>query len=149
MADLPMNKWVTLRKWEMGKWKGVDTEWDINLIFWMVSVSRCWQILGCGHRSRWQQLHGGKHHCHWGIPQAWDAKSKKPPWMIRNGWVGVSYSVKSDCFCDPWTRACDCGISQARILEYSSLDLLDSGVEPGSSTLQVDSLPSEPPGKPC
>ena len=27
-------------------------------------------------------------------------------------------------------------------------DLPDPGIEPGSSALQVDSLPSEPPGKP-
>ena len=27
-------------------------------------------------------------------------------------------------------------------------DLLDPGIEPGSPALQVDSLPSEPPGKP-
>ena len=28
-------------------------------------------------------------------------------------------------------------------------DLLDPGTEPGSPALQADSLPSEPPGKPC
>ena len=27
-------------------------------------------------------------------------------------------------------------------------DLLNPGIEPGSPTLQIDSLPSEPPGKP-
>ena len=45
---------------------------------------------------------------------------------------------------------------QARILEWywnglpspSPLDLPDSGIEPGSSALQADSLPPEPPGKP-
>ena len=44
------------------------------------------------------------------------------------------------------------GILQARILEWvaipSSRDLLDAGIESGSSTLQADSLPSELPGKP-
>ena len=43
-------------------------------------------------------------------------------------------------------------ILQARILEWvaiSSLeDLPDPGIEPRSSALQVDSLPSEPPKKP-
>ena len=29
-----------------------------------------------------------------------------------------------------------------------SEDLPNPGIEPGSSTLQADSLPSEPPGKP-
>ena len=43
------------------------------------------------------------------------------------------------------------GILQARILELlfpSSGDLPDPGIEPGSPTLQADSLSSEPPGKP-
>ena len=59
-------------------------------------------------------------------------------------------------FCDPT----DCslpgssvhGILQARILEWVAIrfsrDLPDSGIEPGSSALQRDSLLSEPPGKP-
>ena len=45
-----------------------------------------------------------------------------------------------------------CGILQARILEWvpflSSEDLPDPGIELRSPALQVDSLPSEPPGKP-
>ena len=44
------------------------------------------------------------------------------------------------------------GISQARIVERvpfpSPGDLPDPGLEPWSPTLQADSLPSEPPGKP-
>ena len=44
------------------------------------------------------------------------------------------------------------GILQARILESvaisSSRDLPNPGMEPGSPTLQADSLLSEPPGKP-
>ena len=42
------------------------------------------------------------------------------------------------------------GILQARILEWVVLspgDLPDPGIEPGSSTLQGDSLPAEAPGK--
>ena len=44
-------------------------------------------------------------------------------------------------------------ILQARILEwlvifFSQQDLPNPGIEPGSSKLQADSLPSEPPGKP-
>ena len=42
--------------------------------------------------------------------------------------------------------------SQARILEWvafpSPEDLPNPGINPGSSALQADSLPSEPPGKP-
>ena len=44
------------------------------------------------------------------------------------------------------------GILQARILEWVAVsffsNLPDPGIEPGSSALQADSLPSEPPGKP-
>ena len=44
------------------------------------------------------------------------------------------------------------GIFQARILVWVAIpspgDLPDPGIEPGSPELQVDSLPSEPPGKP-
>ena len=44
------------------------------------------------------------------------------------------------------------GILQSRILEWvampSSRDLPNPGIEPRSPALQVDSLPSEPPGKP-
>jgi len=44
------------------------------------------------------------------------------------------------------------GILQARILEWvavaSSGDLPNTGIKPRSPALQLDSLPSEPPGKP-
>ena len=44
------------------------------------------------------------------------------------------------------------GILQARILKWVSMpslgDLPHPGIEPRSPALQVDSLPSEPPGKP-
>ena len=44
------------------------------------------------------------------------------------------------------------GILQARILEWVAFpspgDLLNPGVEPRSLTLQADSLPAEPQGKP-
>ena len=44
------------------------------------------------------------------------------------------------------------GILQARILEWVAIsspgDLLDPEIEPGSPALQMESLPSEPPGKP-
>ena len=44
------------------------------------------------------------------------------------------------------------GILQARILEWVAMpspgDLPNPAIEPWSPTLQADSLPSEPPGKP-
>jgi len=40
-------------------------------------------------------------------------------------------------------------ILQARILEWVAIPYLsDPGIEPRSPTLQADSLPPEPPGKP-
>ena len=51
-----------------------------------------------------------------------------------------------------WPGSSVLGILQARILEWvpflSPGDLPDPGIEPVSPTLQANSLPSEPPGKP-
>ena len=50
--------------------------------------------------------------------------------------------------CDPVDYTVH-GTLQARILEFPSPgDLPNPGMEPRSPTLQVDSLPSKPPGKP-
>ena len=59
-------------------------------------------------------------------------------------------------FVTPWTIACQAppstGFSRQGYcsgLPFPSPgDLPDSGIEPGSPTLQADSLPSKPPGKP-
>ena len=67
-------------------------------------------------------------------------------------WIIVhAYLVAQSCLtlCNPM----DCsppgssvhGILQARILDWY---LLHPGIKPGSPALQVDSLPSEPRGKP-
>ena len=57
----------------------------------------------------------------------------------------------------PWTVACQAplsmGILQVRILEWVAMssspgDLPNPGIEPRSPALLVDSIPSEPPGKP-
>ena len=69
--------------------------------------------------------------------------------------VVLSHSVMSNSV-TLWTVAhqapLSMGILQARILECiampSSRDLPNPGIEHRSPTLQVDSLPSEPPGKP-
>ena len=54
-------------------------------------------------------------------------------------------------FCDPMDYTVH-GILQARILEWVTFpylgDLPNPGIEPRSPTLQADSLPAEPPGKP-
>ena len=55
-----------------------------------------------------------------------------------------------------WTIACQAPlcmeIFQARILEWVAIlfsrDLPNPGIEPGSSALQIDALPSEPLEKP-
>ena len=71
--------------------------------------------------------------------------------------MGIS-SVAQPCLtlCNPM----DCslpgssihGIFQARILEWVAIsspgDLPNPGIEPRSPSLQADTLPSEPPGKP-
>ena len=52
----------------------------------------------------------------------------------------------------PWTGACQAPISRQEYWSWlpfpSPGDLPDPGIEPGSPTLQADTLPSEPPGKP-
>ena len=61
-----------------------------------------------------------------------------------------------DSFATPWTVArqipLSMGFSRQEYwsgLQFSSPeDLPNPGIEPGSTTVQADSLPSEPPGKP-
>ena len=58
-------------------------------------------------------------------------------------------------FATPWTMVCQAPLYMGfprqeywNGLPFSSLeDVPDPGIEPGSSELQVDSLPTEPPGK--
>ena len=75
-----------------------------------------------------------------------------PPvsWKVKV-WVSLSCSTLSDpMHCSPPSSTVH-GILQARRLELpfpSPGDLLNSGNEPRAPTLQVDSLPSEPPRKP-
>ena len=72
--------------------------------------------------------------------------------------MGVKVKITQSCptLCDPM----DCslpgssvhGVFQARILEWVAIPspgyLPDTGMESGSPTLQADSLPSKPQGKP-
>ena len=69
----------------------------------------------------------------------------------------MCYSLShGQLFAIPWTIACQASLSIefSRQEYWSGLpfpspgDLPDPGVEPGSPTLQADSLPSEPPEKP-
>ena len=72
-----------------------------------------------------------------------------------SGSRSVSHSVVSD-FTNPWTIARQAPLSMEfsrqeywRRLTFSSPgDLPDPGIGPRSLAWQVDSLPSEPPGKP-
>ena len=65
----------------------------------------------------------------------------------------MDMKVTQSCstLCDPMDYTVH-GILQARILEWvvfpSPGDLPNPGIEPRSLTLQVDSLPAEPQGKP-
>ena len=67
---------------------------------------------------------------------------------VREGCSVVSDSLRTHGLPD----SCVCGILQARILEWVavpfSMGFPNPGIEPRSPTLQVDSLLSEPPGKP-
>ena len=66
-------------------------------------------------------------------------------------WVKVKVAQLCLTLCDTMDYAVY-GTLQAGILEWVAIpvsrDLSDPGIEPGSPTLQADSLPSEPPGKP-
>ena len=64
-----------------------------------------------------------------------------------------SFTQSSPAVCNPMDYSLSDtsvqGIFQARILEWVAKgDLLDPGIKLGSPIFQVDSLPSEPPGKP-
>ena len=68
--------------------------------------------------------------------------------------VKVLFSQSHQTLCDPYCSLPGFsvhGILQARVLKwigiFFSRDFPDPGIEPGSPTLQADSLPSEPPGK--
>ena len=65
--------------------------------------------------------------------------------------VKVKVAQLGPTLCDPMDYRAH-GILQARILEWaavpSSRDLPNPGIEPRSPALQVDSLQSEPQGKP-
>ena len=84
-----------------------------------------------------------------------DTLTSEPPGKIL-GSSSVSPSVVSDSFMTPWTVADQASLSMefSRQESWSGLpfpapgDLPDPGIEPRSPTLEVDSLLSEPPGKP-
>ena len=65
--------------------------------------------------------------------------------------VKVKFTQSCPTLCDPMDYTVH-GILQARILEWVAIpfckDLPNPGTEPGSPTLQTDSLPAEPQGKP-
>ena len=71
-------------------------------------------------------------------------------------WSEVNLLSHVQLFTTPWTAASQAPPSMgfSRQEYWSGLpfpspgDLPDSGIEPGSPSLQVDALPSKPPGKP-
>ena len=78
-----------------------------------------------------------------------------PQWQQRGcGRVLVAKSCPT--FATPWTVACQASLFMgfSRQEYWSGLpfpspgDLPNPGIEPGSPMLQVDSLPTEPPGRP-
>ena len=85
-----------------------------------------------------------------------DSGLQMNPWFFTFKKRQVKVKVKS-CLtlCDPWTIAHQAPPSVefsrqeywSRLPFLSSGDLPDPGIEPRSSALQADTLPSEPPGK--
>ena len=71
--------------------------------------------------------------------------------------AGVCVVLSAVLFVTPWTGAHQTPLSMefSRQENWSGLpclppeDLLNPGIKPRSPTSQVNSLPSEPPGKPC
>ena len=68
-------------------------------------------------------------------------------------WKPLAYSLSHIwLFVTPWTVACQAllsmGILQARLLEWVAMESSQPRNQTRSPTLQVDLLPSEPPGKP-
>ena len=97
----------------------------------------------------------------------WKCKLVQPLWktvwrfpqklQIELSYCAVlSCSVMSSSLRPSWTVAhqapLSMGILQERILDWVAMsppgDLPNPGIKPRSSTLQADSLPCEPPGKP-
>ena len=78
------------------------------------------------------------------------------PWATRKKESGSEVAQSCPTLCDPMDGSLPGsavhGILQARILEWlpfpSPGDLPNPGIKPGSPALQIDALPSEPPGKP-
>ena len=67
------------------------------------------------------------------------------------GWMKVKVAQLCPALCDPRDYTVH-GILQARKLEWVAFpfigDLPNPGIKPRYPTLQADSLPAEPPGKP-
>ena len=76
-----------------------------------------------------------------------------PTTLLSFSMKGSKMKVAQSCptLCDPTDHTVH-GMLQARILEWQPFpspgDLPNPGIEARSPTLQADSLPSEPPGKP-
>ena len=95
-----------------------------------------------------------------GIYVCWKTGCPGMPYNSRGTEVRRSESVTQSCpaRCDPKDfsppGSSVHGVSQTRILEWIATpgiapgDLPNPGIKPRSLALQVDSLPSEPPGKP-
>ena len=96
-----------------------------------------------------QELNRAVLHCRWILYQL--SYEGSPP--VRMVIIKVKVKVAQSCLtlCDPMDYTAH-GILQARILEWVacpfSRDLSNPGIEPRSPTLQVDSLPAKPQGKP-
>ena len=103
--------------------------------------------------STWRPLHPSSTSHSWGTqPGLGSELGTEEEWKVTMEWkVKVKDTQSCPTICDPMGHTVH-GILQATILEWVAVpfsrDFPNPGIEPRSLTLQVDSLPAEPPGKP-
>ena len=98
-----------------------------------------WKKLRMKKRPSIQRIASWKKRKHWG----WDAE-RETIWAQK---VKVKVAHSCPTLCHPMNYTVH-GVLQARILEWVAFPFSRGSSQPRSPTLQVDSLPAEPQGKP-
>ena len=138
---------ITLCKTSFIFWPCLMALWDLSSLLLLSHFSRVW--LCVTHRRQPTRL-----------PHPWDSPGKNTGVGCHSLLQCMKVKVKSlrhvRLFATPWTAAYQVPLSMgfSRQEWWSGLpfpspgDLPYPGIKPGSPTLQADTLPSEPPGKP-
>ena len=134
--------------------EGIDRGWDS----WMASLTQ-WTWVWVSSRS-WGWIENS------GVLQSMGSQRVRHDWVIELNWLALrcifsaafvkvnEAKVPQSCLtlCNPVDYRVP-EILQARILEWVALpflgDLPNPGIKPRFPSLLADSLPAEPPGKPC